>query len=244
MSAQPRSQTPLFYKRVAALSRERHGNWYIDPEPGYRFARETNCVYVAGVEFPLASREYPIVFTAGAEGTVLPVVLLGLRDEQNLFLNDNAEWQATYIPAYVRRYPFILAADGTGQNFTVCIDESYSGFNTVREGERLLAEDGSQGPILARSVEFLKDYQRQSQLTSDFCRALVEANVLEPVQANIQTRGGEKFAMAGFSCVGRERLKALPGDTLKDWIARGYLDLVYAHLFSLSNMTTLVNRLG
>jgi hypothetical protein len=242
-AAAPQPQFPLFYRKVVPLNRERHGNWYVEAEGGYRFARNANCVYVAGVEFPLAAREYCIVFTPGTAGTVLPVVLLGLRSEENVFLGDDAQWKANYVPAYVRRYPFILAADPTGQTFTVCIDESYSGFNTVKEGERLINEDGSHGPLLQRSVEFLKDYQKHTQITTEFCKTLIELALLEPMRADVQTSAGQKFALAGFSCVSKDRLKSLPGERLQDLIGRSYMDLIYAHLLSLGNLTTILNRL-
>lgn len=247
MSTQPLPQAqplPLFYRKVVPLSRERHGHWYIDHDQGYVFARDTNCVYLAAIEFPQAAREYPIVFTRGTGDAVLPVALLGVRDAQNLFVDEAGRWLGSYVPAYVRRYPFILAADSGASNFTVCIDEAFSGFNTVREGEPLIDDKGSHGPLLERSIAFLKDYQRHSQLTDEFCRLLVDLSLLEPVQANVQMKDGERFALAGFFCVSKDRLKALPGERLQDLVGRNFMDLVYAHLLSLANMGELINRLG
>jgi len=235
-------QQPLFYKQVAALSKERHGQWYIDPEPGYRFAAEANCVYVAGVEFANACHEYPIVFANTGGDTVVPVALLGLRAGQNLFLDEDGSWLGRYVPAYVRRYPFILASDGSGQNFTVCIDEAYSGFNTAQEGERLIDDNGEQGPLLKRSVEFLRNYQGHAQITSRFCARVVELGLLEPVQANISMNSGEKMSLAGFSCVNKQRLQGLDGAVLQELARQNFLDLVYAHLLSLGNLSALLDR--
>lgn len=235
-------QQPLFYRQIAPLSRERHGQWFIDPLPGFQFAADANCVYVAGVEFASACREYPIVFAATGETTVVPVALLGLKAGQNLFLDAQSKWKGRYVPAYVRRYPFILADDGTQQNFTVCIDEAYAGFNTANEGERLLGEDGKEGPLLARSVEFLRNYQGHAQLTTRFCARLVELGILEPVKADINMQSGEQLSMAGFSCVNKERLHALDGAVLQDLAKQGFLELVYAHMLSLNNMSVLLEH--
>jgi hypothetical protein len=237
-------QQPLFYKHVVPLNMEQHRNLYIDPEPGYRFAREANCVYIAGIEFPNACREYPIVFAGGGDGGLVPVALLGLKNDENLFLDNGNNWTGGYIPAYVRRYPFILAADSTGENFAVCIDETYAGFNTAREGEPLITESGEHGALLKRSVEFLKDYQRHAQITTEFCKTLKALDLLEPVQANIEMKSGEKFALAGFGCVNRDKLKALSGEQLKDLVTRNYADLIYAHLLSLANMNALLDRMA
>ena len=241
--AEPAANQPLFYKKVVPLTRERHGEWFIQPEDGFYFTRETNCVYVAGVEFPLIAKEYPIVFAAGEDDSIVPVALLGLQDGNNLFLDDKGQWQAPYVPAYVRRYPFILAADPQGVNFTVCIDESYTGFNTAREGERLLDAEGKHGPLLERSVEFLKEYQGHVQITVAFCKRLSELQILEGAQANVRTDSGESFSLSGFKCVNREKFKALDGDDFSELVKSDYMDLIYAHLHSMANLQLLVNRL-
>ena len=234
---------PLFYKRVVPLNREHHRNLYIEPESGFNFARETNCVYVAAVEFLPASREYPIVFASGDNGQLFPVVLLGIRNSQNLYIDAQGQWRTKYIPAYIRRYPFILATDEANSRYTVCIDESYPGFNTVKEGEPLLSESGEDGPLLRRSVEFLKDYQSQILLTNEFCKALQGLDVMEPVQANISLKSGEKFALSGFQCVNKAKLTGL-GDAALATLARSdYLELMYLHLQSLANMNTLLGLL-
>ena len=189
---------PLFYKRVVPLNREHHRNLYIEPEPGFNFARETNSVYVAAVEFLPASREYPVV---------------------------------------------ILATDEANTRFTVCIDESYPGFNTVKEGQPLLSESGEDGPLLRRSVEFLKDYQSQIVLTTEFCKTLQGLDVMEPMQANIALKSGEKFSLTGFQCVNKAKLKALSDTEIAGLVRSDYLELMYLHLQSLGNMNSLLGLL-
>lgn len=235
---------PLFYKRVVPLNRQQHKDLFVEAVPGFGFARATNCVYVAAVEFTPAAREYPIVFAPGEDGNVLPVALLGIRNNQNLFVAQDGAWKAKYIPAYVRRYPFILATDDSGGRFTVCIDESYPGFNTAREGERLIADDGEDGPLLKRSVEFLKDYQQHVVRTGAFCKTIRALDLLEPVQANIAMKSGDRFALTGFLCVSKARLKALGDADLAMLVRQDYLELIYLHLQSLTNMDGLLGLLS
>jgi hypothetical protein len=234
---------PLFYKRVVPLNREHHRDLYIEPEPGFNFARETNSVYVAAVEFLPASREYPVVFATAEDGQLFPVVLLGVRNNQNLYIDAQGQWRTKYIPAYIRRYPFILATDEANTRFTVCIDESYPGFNTVKEGQPLLSESGEDGPLLRRSVEFLKDYQSQIVLTTEFCKTLQGLDVMEPVQANIALKSGEKFSLTGFQCVNKAKLKALSDTEIAGLVRSEYLELMYLHLQSLGNMNSLLGLL-
>ncbi|MFQ5661319.1 MAG: SapC family protein [Gammaproteobacteria bacterium] len=236
---------PLFYKKVVPLNKEQHGKLYLEPVEGYDFAAGTNSLYIAAVEFAKAAREYPVVFGSGAEDTVFPVALLGLKNNHNLFVNDRGEWVADYIPAYARRYPFILASpDGSSDQFTVCVDEGYAGFNTAKEGQPLFDKKGEQTRILRQAVEFLQDYQNHVQLTTAFCKNLKELELLEPMQANIEMRDGEKLAIGGFQCVSRDKLMALAPGELADLVKSGQMELIYAHLLSLNNVTALINKLN
>ena len=234
---------PLLYRNVTPLTRERHGDWYIAADHGYAFAAGTNSVYLTVSEFAIAAREYPIVFARDGAGVAVPAVLLGLANDQNLMVGADGAWRGHYVPAYLRRYPYILAGQGDGQGaeqYTVCIDESYSGFNTAREGERLLIDGAEQGAYMSGRVQFLKDFLAASQLTSRFCDALTSADLLDSTQANISLNSGGKFQLGGFFCVTRERLQKLPAEQLKHFLDQGYLDLVYLHMHSLANMDKLM----
>lgn len=236
---------PLFYKKVVPLSKEQHKKLYIEPVEGFAFATDTNSLYAAVAEFPRASREYPIVFAPDNTGGIFPVVLLGLKRNQNLFVGKDGKWNADYIPAYARRYPFILATPDAKKNqFTVCIDESYPGFNTAKEGQPLFNAKGEDGPVLKQAVEFLKDYQSHVRLTESFCKGLQELDVLEPVQANVALKSGQKLSIAGFQCVSRKKLKELAPKKLADLAKSDQLELIYCHLQSLNNINNLTRRLS
>jgi len=236
---------PLFYKKVVPLSKEQHKKLYLEPVEGFNFAVGTNSLYIAAAEFPRASREYPIVFGKDGQGNLFPVALLGLKKNQNLFIDKAGKWQADYIPAYARRYPFILAMpDPKKGQFTVCIDESYPGFNTAKEGQPLFNAKGEDGPVLKQAVDFLRDYQSHVRLTEAFCKNLAELDVLEPMQANVSMKSGQKFAIAGFQCVSRAKLKDLAPKKLVDLAKSDQLELIYCHLQSLNNITNLTRKLG
>lgn len=241
------NQRPLFYKKIVPLNQERHKNLYIEPTGDYFFAKETNSLYITVVEFGRAVADYPIVFGTDGQGKIFPVVLLGLKQNQNLFVDEQGQWKAKYLPAYTRRYPFILAGPGdtAGQEqFTVCIDEGYAGFNTAKRGQALFDEAGNQSSLLNQAVDFLKDYQSQIWLTTQFCDRLSQLEVLEPVQANIEMKSGDKFAIGGFQCVNRDKLKKLPAEEVKKLVASGEMEPIYAHLLSLNNINTLMQWIG
>ena len=115
----------LIYEQVEAVTKTKHGEISVKAGEDYEFARSINSVPIIAAEIPNAASEYPIVFT-GDEENVMPVILMGFRDGENLHVDENSQWKAKYIPAFIRRYPFIFSSSDTGKTFTLCIDESFS----------------------------------------------------------------------------------------------------------------------
>ena len=235
---------PIFYKNVVPINKEQHGQLFIEPVEGFDFANESSSLYIAAVEFPQAAREYAIVFGKDSSDVVFPAVLLGLKPNRNLYVDEKGKWDASYIPAYARRYPFILAraSGATEDKFTVCIDEGYTGFNTAKEGKPLFDNQGEQTEILIQAVDFLKDYQNHVQLTSAFCENLVKLDILESMTANIEMKSGEKMSIGGFFAVSRDKLKALKPGKLADLVKTDQLELIYSHLHSLRNVNSLLEK--
>jgi hypothetical protein len=192
------------------------------------------------VEFPAAVRDYPIVF-AGNPGEITPAVILGLRDDQNLFLTPDLGWAVRYIPAFIRRYPFIFSR--AEDRFLLCVDEEYEGFNRDGRGQPFFTEEGEPAPFVNTVLAFLQEYQNQFQRAQVFCARVEELGLLEPMQAQVISDAGETTLLSGFQVVNRARLAALPGDRLAELAGSGELELLYLHLQSLNNFEALKDRL-
>ncbi|MBI1395986.1 MAG: multidrug transporter [Betaproteobacteria bacterium] len=237
------STQQLIYESAVPVSHARHGTWSVEVGGDYGFATAVNSMPLMAVEFPPASAEYAIVF-AGNQDAVMPAVILGVRAAENLFVTDGTHWGARYVPAFARRYPFIFASAADGQTFTLCIDEAFPGFNQTGKGAALFEADGKPSAYTQNVLRFLQEYQAQFQRTQQFCRKLREHDLLEPMQAQITTAGGEKLSLSGFMTVSRDRLKALSADVLAEMARTDELELVYLHLASMRNFQSMVDRLG
>jgi hypothetical protein len=233
-------QAALFYQHLVPINAQRHALSCIDTRKGFEYARHAQAVMIVASEFTLVSRDYPIVFIPDGDADI-PVALLGLRTEQNLFVNDAGEWARMYIPAYVRRYPFILSGNPGDSQLVVCIDEACTGFGQDK-GERLFLDDGSQSPYLQANIRFLQQYQRDAEQTRQLMRQIRSAGLLEPMEANVEINGGMKLQVQGFLTVNRARLKALDGETLAGLHRSDALELIYQHLASLNMFNQLVDR--
>lgn len=233
---------PLFYDHPVALNSKTHLNLRIKPtDDGLKFSRKTNSVLLAGVEFPEACKHFPIVFAKTAGPQVLPVALLGFRDQENLFVDAGGRWQGEYVPAYIRRYPFVLAQREAGQNYTVCIDEAYAGFG-ADEGLPLFNAKGEPTEHMQGILAFLKDYQAQLERTELFLKALIEFDLLTGVAANVSLPGGERFSMTGLQMVNERKLLELPDEKVLRLFRSGDLAWVYSHLISIGNFTRLLGK--
>jgi len=233
----------LFYESAVPVSRARHSGSAVQTGGDFSFARGVNSVQLMAVEFPAAEGEYAIVF-AGTEEATMPAVILGVRNNQNLFLAKDGTWQAKYVPAFVRRYPFVFSSSDDGKTFTLCLDESFPGFNREGRGQALFGEDGKPSPYVANVMKFLQEYQMQFQRTQAFCRKIRELGLLEPMQAQISTAAGERLSLGGFWAVNRGKVKALPGDKLAELAKTDELELLYLHMQSMRNFDGLRGRLA
>lgn len=231
----------LIYETAVPVSSGRHGKASIELRKGYGFARGINSVPLMAVEFPQAAPEYAIVFAQnGAE--VLPVVILGARSGENLYVKEDDSWNASYLPAFIRRYPFIFSSNEDGKTFTLCVDEAFQGLNYLGRGEALFDAEGKQTPYVDNVLQFLQEYRAQFLRTQAFCRKLVELNLLEPMRAQF-TLGSEKMSLGGFQAIDRAKLKALPGEMLAQLAATDELELVYLHLQSMRNFSAVKDKL-
>ena len=232
----------LIYETAVPVTKAKHAGWSLDPGSGYGFSRNVNAVPLAAVEFPNAAGEYAIVFGGSAQDPV-PIVVLGVREKENLYLAKEGGWSARYIPAFVRRYPFVFASTDEGKRFTLCIDEAYSGFNQEGRGERLFDDQGQPSAYVQNVLKFLQQYQVEFRRTQAFCRKLRELDLLEPMRAQIGLASGERVALQGFMAVSRQRLKALPAERLAELARTDELELIYAHLQSLRNFGSVRERM-
>jgi len=233
----------LMYEKAVPVTNQRHRDWSIKKGADCTFAQHVNAVPLTAVEFAAAAAEYTIVFT-GTAGAIMPAVILGMRDRQNLYLNEDGSWRAKYLPAFIRRYPFVFASSDEGKRFTLCLDEAFSGCNHAGLGERFFDAQGTRTQYLEGVLNFLQQYQGQFQLTQAFCKKLHELDLLEPMRAQITLPTGEKFALTGFMAVNRDRLKKLSGEKLAALAQTNELELIYIHLQSLRNVSVMADRLS
>jgi hypothetical protein len=233
--------TLLFYQQVVTLDRELHAKLKLRPLGNMGFAAGSPVVPLLCAEFAQAAREYPIAFLRNADQSLVPVVLTGVPGGGNLYIDAADQWNAHYVPAYARRYPFVFAETAPDQ-LTVCFDQACPALNNT-DGAALFDDNGEPSTTLQQVLQLLREYQSQALLSQSFMQRLDAADLLMDTSAQADLGDGRSLALQGFLVVDEARFKALPEATLKDWFASGELGLIYAHLFSLGNLLELLRRL-
>jgi len=232
----------LIYETVVPLTLARHRDCAVEVSGDYGFSRKVNSVPLMAAEFRDAASEYAIVFT-GADDKIMPVAILGMRGKENVYVSKDATWHAKYIPAFVRRYPFVFSISPDEQRFVLCVDEAFTGFNREGRGQRIYGSDDKPTPYIENILKFLQEYQRHFHLTQAFCQKLKELDLFEPMQAQAELASGERLSLSGFMAVNRAKLRAIPGDKLAALAKTDELELLYLHLHSMRNFRGLKDRL-
>jgi len=236
----------LFYERPVPLNRTEHKDLRIKPIPNLKFASAVHSVPLTGVEFPAAARDLPVLFGGTSPQDAGPMALLGMRENENLFIDADGRWEANiYIPAFVRRYPFVLAekpAGAEGDDFTVFLDEAYEGFGT-KDGDRLFKEDGTETEMLTNAVKFLGEFQQHVSRTQWFMEQLRKHDLLEARNIRME-KDGKSINLNGLFVVNEEKLRQLDEKTSHEFLREGVFGWIYAHLLSLSNIDRVAQRLS
>lgn len=231
---------PLFYKAPRPVEASRHAKSGLVEDMDVGFAANGNAIPVNIVEFAVSARHYPIVFSTAEPS--LPVVVTGLRTGVNAFIGKDNVWaRGYYVPAYVRRYPFILMENAEQEQFILCIDED-SGVLTEGGDRLLFNEDGKPSELTDRALEFCRAYHGQYEATRQFVAALHEHDLLTDNSTEIRLTDDRKIQMQGYKVIDREKFDALPDDVFLDWRKKNWLPVIYSHLVSLSNWPSILQR--
>lgn len=232
----------LIYETAVPLSAARHAKVSLEAKADYSFSAGINAVPLMAVEIIRAATEYAIVFTAAGDD-VVPAAVLGVKGDQNLYLASDAHWEAKYIPAFIRRYPFVFAASADKKTLTLCIDETHPGINSEGRGQRLFADDGKPSSYTQNVLKFVQEYQAHFERTKLFGQHLKELGLLEPMQATVTTPKGEQLKLGNFLAVSRTKLRELAADDLAKLAKTDELELIYLHLYSMRNFNEVKDRL-
>lgn len=247
MASAPNSGLPILYSDLAPLNSQQHGKFKaitVDKAP---WVAKQHAIPLTVEEFPLAQRDFPIVFSAG--DNPVPLALMGLNEGVNVFFEEDGTPVGTpYVPAYIRRYPFLLAKlEANSENLSLCFDPSSDLIGDFEDGVQLFEEDGKATQHTQELLKFCEKFEEAGAKTNAFMEELQKAELLMDGEVSINRLddpNGQPFIYRGFKMVNQDKLRELRGDQLRKWNENGLLPLIHAHLFSLDLMRVVFAKQG
>jgi hypothetical protein len=244
MATEAPNQLPLLYSAIEPLSSNVHGKMKIRPVDKMPMIAATHAIPATVDEFTLLARHYPIIFAVG--DTPVPLALMGLNEGINAFVDENGQELDSqhYIQAYIRSYPFLLVRlKPDSDELSLCFDPTAGAVGEFDEGEPLFEDNGEPSKATKAILEFCEQFETAGQRTAAFVEDLQKSGLLMDGEVAIQPEGApQPYVYRGFRMVDEEKLRDLRGDELRKYNQGGLLPLVYAHLFSLSQVRELFTR--
>ena len=236
---------PLFYKDLVPLNSREHGTFKSRKTDKAGWIANQHAIPLTIDEFPSAQRNYPIVFSSDANP--VPLALMGLNEGVNTFFDEDGKLRegngGIYLPAYARRYPYLLARlQKDSDQMTLCFDPTSELIGEFEDGDPLF--NGDEPAEAAKNVmDFCQRFEEAGRMTQQFMEELTKAELLMDGEVSIQRDGeANPFIYRGFKMVDQSKLRELRGDQLRTWNQNGILSLIYAHLYSLDLMRTIFAR--
>ena len=237
----PAQQLPLFYNSLVPLSSQFHPNHGLKPRENFAFANVTHAIPVTVDEFAMVQRHYPIVFGLGDNPA--PLALVGLSEGQNLYVDADGNWEkGTYVPAFVRRYPFMLARlNDTSEELSLCFDDTSTQISPEATDKLFAGAEASE--TTKGILTFCEQFEQAVARTRGFMDEIAKLDLLIDGEVTIQQPGMPEPAIyRGFRMVAEDKLQAIRGDQARKMVQNGMMGLVYAHLFGLAQIGGLFEK--
>ncbi len=244
MASAPQPSLPLLYNDLMPLNTRDHSTFKTRPMESASWLSKHHAIPLTVDEFIQAQRDFPIVFSSG--DSPLPLALMALNEGINTFVDaDGKINEPVYLPAYIRRYPFLLAKlRPDTDELSLCFDPTAGTIGDFEDGERLFNDDGSTTDGTKQVLDFCEKFEEAGMRTKAFLDQLKEHDLLMAGEISIERTEfpGKPYVYRGFQMVNQEKLATIPADKLEEWNKNGLLPLIYAHLFSLDLMRNIFAR--
>ncbi|MGF1545250.1 MAG: SapC family protein [Parvularculaceae bacterium] len=231
----------FLYERPELLNPGAHGALGLKPlDRPFGFVSSVRAVPLTVSEIAAAARDYPVVFLSAEEPA--PMAVVGLVDEENLFVDEEGRWDnLTYVPGYVRRYPFSVAREESGDRAAIVIDAAFPGL--VADGELRLFENGEPTDYTKEAIEFSKRYEQDRMVGGQALEMIKKFDLIANQTAQYTPNGAsEPQPFAQYFGIDEQKLRDLPDDQHMELRRTNLLPVLYAQLMSMGNWRSLVQR--
>ena len=228
------------YKNIEIVNKIAHKENSIKEVKDFSYAKNLTSAPITVTEFFEACKNYPILFAKDKNNDWFASVMLGFKENENIFVDNKGNWDKLhYVPALVRRYPFVFVEQNEQQQLLLGVEKEFLSIDKKDERRKLFDDKDENTEFLNNVLNFLNQYQNDSIATKEFIKQLDEWELLEEKVATIINEKKEQFNINGFYIVNEEKLKHLSKKKKEEICNKNATALITAHLISLSNIQKL-----
>ena len=228
------------YKNIEIVNKIAHKENSIKEVKDFSYAKNLTSAPITVTEFFEACKNYPILFAKDKNNDWFASVMLGFKENENIFVDNKGNWDKLhYVPAFVRRYPFVFVEQNEQQQLLLGVEKEFLSIDKKDERRKLFDDKDENTEFLNNVLNFLNQYQNDSIATKEFIKQLDEWELLEEKVATIINEKKEQFNINGFYIVNEEKLKHLSKKKKEEICNKNASPLITAHLISLSNIQKL-----
>lgn len=224
------------YQKLVVLDKNTHKDLKVLPLQNLNFAKSSTFIPVVVQEVGQVGSTFPVVFTGDEVPTL--VSLVGFNSD-SLAINNDGKWITSYVPSFIRRYPFSIASNPEKAEQKIILIDEESPLVSFAEGQELFTTEGEQSEVLQNAMRYLEAHEQQSDITKNIMKVIAQSGILEEREIAVGEGDEKQVLVNGFKVVDREKLNALSDDILAEWVRKGIIGFIDAHIKSLDNIETL-----
>ncbi len=225
------------YQKIELILKDEHKNSGVKKIEDFSHAKASSNAIITMEEFFQSCKHYPIVFSKNEKEGWFALALLGLKNS-NIFVDEEGAWrEECYIPAYIRRYPFIFVQNN--QELLLGFDAQHKVDKEEADSRYFFDENGEKTEFVDNVLKFMNQVQISSQQTKEFIETLAEMDLLEESTINGTNKEGQEIALNGFWVLNEEKLNKTTQKNRTLLCKKNYMQAITAHLISLSNISNL-----
>ena len=229
------------YKNLVVLDRNKHKNLKLSPFKDLGFVKNSMFIPVVASEVVSIGTTFPVIFTTGENPSLVSLLSLG---GDNLAIDSDGQWSSSYIPSFIKKYPFSLSNMSDDPEKKVILIDEDSVLLSKSKGKQLFKKNGNQSETLTHSIDILKSHENMMIVTKNIAKVIAQSGILDDRAISIGEGKDKKVLVNGFKVVNKDKLNALSDEILADWARKGIINMINEHIKSLDNIHTLFNLMN
>lgn len=228
----------ITYRDLTLINSQSMAKSALKTNPWLDIAKTAQLIPINITECKPVCTDMPIIFSP--IGRPMPIAMTSFLSDTNSFIK-NGEWQAdTYVPAALRRYPFVLGNINSEGKQPLYIDS-----NAISDDHEhpLFNETGNSEKILENAIKHCKEYDDHLKITENIIDTIDSLDLFKETQLVITNKAGEEKKTGIFKIIDNDKYKNLSDEHIVTLQKNHGLWVIHTHIISMSKTQNIASNL-